>query len=338
MLSKMPTGMFKSIQSIRETLSMPTVSLQLCLVGLAAGFIASCVIIIFRFIVYTWHEHMMGSLANYAALEPIIRLFLPIAAMILVLCVALLTGFKHYRLGIPFVIHRLKFYYGHVPFGSTINQFFGGILALGSGFVVGKEGPTVHLAAAVSHYIGRWMRLPFNSLRIIAGCGVAAGIAAAFNTPFAAVIFVMEVVLREYRVHVFLPVMLAAACGSVLTRSVFGDVYALSFLTFEPVGGWELLYLVLFGFVIGCVASLFNFNLMFLMRSFRNVNMFLRLLLAATLTGVVGYFFPQALGADFVNIAPLVATDLELKTLFIIFAAKFLLASVAIALGVPGGI
>ncbi|MEM0911708.1 MAG: chloride channel protein, partial [Pseudomonadota bacterium] len=47
---------------------------------------------------------------------------------------------------------------------------------------------------------------------------------------------------------------------------------------------------------------------------------------------------PQALGADFVNIAPLVATDLELKTLFIIFAAKFLLASVAIALGVPGGI
>ncbi len=317
---------------------MPTVSLQLCLVGLVAGFIAACVIIVFRSLLHLWHQFMLGEMGDYQALEPIVRLFLPVCAVILVLGVALLTGFKHYRLGIPFVIHRLKLYYGHIPFRSSINQFFGGILALGSGFVVGKEGPTVHLAAAAGHYIGRWMRLPFNSLRIIAGCGVAAGIAAAFNTPFAAVIFVMEVVLRDYKVHVFLPVMLAAACGSVLTRSVYGDVYALSFLTFEPVTGWELLFLVAFGFIVGCVASLFNYQLMFLMRLFRPVNMVFRLLLAAALTGIVGYIFPQALGGDFVNIAPLFESELVFEGLLALFAAKLILASVAIALGVPGGI
>jgi CIC family chloride channel protein len=257
---------------------------------------------------------------------------------LLVIGVAKLTGFKHYRMGIPFVIHRFKLHYGYIPFATSINQFFGGILALASGFVVGKEGPTVHLAAAASHYVGRWFALPFNSLRILSGCGIAAGIAAAFNTPFAAVIFVMEVVMREYKVHIFIPVMLAAACGSVLTRMVFGDITELSFLSFHTMEYWHYPILIILGIVLGLTASLFNKQLMWTMRLFRPFNMITRLLIAAVITGAMGYLMPSALGAEFVNVDNFIANSPQLSTILALFAAKFVLAIVAIALGVPGGI
>ena len=308
------------------------------MIGLVAGLVAAAVIIVFRLCLEALQTALLGSAGEYSAMPKWQLLLLPVIAISLVIAVAKVTGFKHYRMGIPFVIHRFKLHYGHIPLATSINQFFGGILALASGFVVGKEGPTVHLAAAASHYVGRWFALPFNSLRILSGCGIAAGIAAAFNTPFAAVIFVMEVVMRQYKVHIFIPVMLAAACGSVLTRLVFGDITELSFLSFKSMQYWHFPILIILGVSLGLLASLFNKQLMWTMRLFRPFNMAIRLLLAGAITGCVGYFMPSALGAEFVNVNSFIASSPELTTILVLFAAKFFLAIVAIALGVPGGI
>jgi H+/Cl- antiporter ClcA len=327
-----------TLRALRQALSYPSTSVQLCLIGLAGGLIAAFVIILFRLILTLLHVLFLDGIGNYASLPEIYRLALPFAAVSLIILVAKITGFEHYRLGIPFVIHRVKQFYGHIPLRTTINQFFGGILALASGFVVGKEGPSVHLAAWASHYVGRWLKLPFNSLRILAGCGIAAGIAAAFNTPFAAVIFVMEVVLREYKVHIFVPIMLSAACGSVLTRAVFGDTSELAFLSFTPISASQLPYLVVMGFVIGLVASLFNQQLMTIMRWFRPVNMIGRLYIAALVTGVFGYFMPSSMGAEFINVDVILNSSPDFYFLLALLVTKFILAAIAIALGVPGGI
>ncbi len=263
---------------------------------------------------------------------------LPFGAICFILLIAYLTGFKHYRMGIPFIIHRVKHFYGHVPVRTTINQFFGGMLALAGGFVVGREGPSVHLGAAGSSFLGQWMRLPYNSIRILAGCGIAAGISASFNTPFAAVIFVMEVVLREYKIHMFVPVMLAAACGSVLTRAVFGEVNELSFLSFAVFSQWMYVYLILLGVLLGMLATLFNNQLMRIMQLFRPVSMKWRLALAAAITGTVGFVLPEATGASFVDVERLFTLQPGTVLLIAILVAKFVLAVFAIGLGVPGGI
>ncbi|MEW9797110.1 chloride channel protein [Alteromonas sp. CYL-A6] len=323
---------------LRHEVAHPRTSVQLCLLGIVGGVAAASLIILFRLCV-EWLQHSgFGYLRTSFNNDWPVWFLMPLISVALILLIAYLTGFKHYRMGIPFIIHRVKYFYGYVPFRTTINQFFGGMLALAGGFVVGREGPSVHLGAASSSMLGQWLRLPYNSIRILAGCGIAAGISASFNTPFAAVIFVMEVVLREYKIHIFVPVMLAAACGSVLTRMVFGEINELSFLSFGDVSGWMYAYLIIFGVLLGMLATLFNNQLMRVMALFRPVSMIWRLVLAALITGGIGMLLPESLGANFVDIERMFDSHPGTLLLVSILIAKVLLAVFAIGLGVPGGI
>ncbi|MDY6978021.1 MAG: chloride channel protein, partial [Pseudomonadota bacterium] len=326
------------LQALREEVAHPRTTIQLCTLGIVGGTCAALIIILFRLCVEWLQETGVSSLKSVLAYDWLVWLIMPLISVGLILFIAFLTGFKHYRLGIPFVIHRVKYYYGYVPFRTTINQFFGGMLALAGGFVVGREGPSVHMGASGSSFIGQWLRLPYNSIRILAGCGIAAGISASFNTPFAAVIFVMEVVLREYKIHIFVPIMLAAACGSVLTRIVFGEVNELSFLSFNAFSQWMYFYLVLLGILLGMLAVLFNSQLMRVMTWFRPVSMVWRLILAALITGTIGMFIPEALGANFIDVEHLFDSSPGALLLVSTLVFKVILAVFAIGLGIPGGI
>ena len=326
------------LQALREEVAHPRTSIQLCMLGIVGGTCAALIIILFRLCVEWLKETGVSSLQAVLTYDWLVWLIMPFISVGLILFIAFLTGFKHYRLGIPFVIHRVKYYYGYVPLRTTINQFFGGMLALVGGFVVGREGPSVHMGASGSSFLGQWLRLPYNSIRILAGCGIAAGISASFNTPFAAVIFVMEVVLREYKIHIFVPIMLAAACGSVLTRIVFGEVNELSFLSFNAFSQWMYFYLVLLGVLLGMLAVLFNSQLMSVMTWFRPVSMVWRLVLAALITGTIGMFIPEALGANFIDVEHLFDSSPGALLLVSTLIFKVILAVFAIGLGIPGGI
>ncbi|MEP4890153.1 MAG: chloride channel protein [Aliiglaciecola sp.] len=326
-----------TLKSFRQELANPRTSIQLCILGIVGGMSAASLIILFRLCVEWLQLSFLDELNRFSDLNPYLRFALPIGGALLIILFAFLTGFKHYRMGIPFVIHRLKQRYGHIPFRTTINQFFGGMIALASGFVVGREGPSVHLGAAGSSFIGHGLKLPYNSIRILSGCGIAAGISASFNTPFAAVIFVMEVVLREYRIHLFIPVMLAAACGSLMTRVVFGQVHELSFLSFQYINHWHYPYLIILGISLGCLATVFNNQLMNVIRLFRPVKMIWRILIAAVITAIFGYFLPESLSASLDTTHSFVSGETT-SMLVAILVAKFILALVAIGLGVPGGL
>ena len=326
------------LQSLRHELAHPRTSVQLCLLGIIAGVTSALLIVLFRLGIEWTQTTGLALLSRFELSDTLAWIILPIAAAVLILIIAFFTGFKHYRLGIPFVIHRVKKHYGHIPWRTTVNQFFGGMLALAGGFVVGREGPSVHLGAAGSSLFGQTLRLPQNSIRTLAGCGIAAGISASFNTPLAAVIFVMEVVLREYKVHIFVPVMLSAACGSVITRIVFGEGNELAYFSFSSFSQWVYLYLIVFGCLLGVLATLFNHTLMTVMTAFRRVSMVWRLLLASLITAIGGALLPESLGANFEDVNALFSQNPEALLVLTILLMKFVLATCAIGLGIPGGI
>ncbi len=326
------------LQSLRHELAHPRTSVQLCLLGIIAGVTSALLIVLFRLGIEWTQTTGLALLSRFELSDTLAWIILPIAAAVLILIIAFFTGFKHYRLGIPFVIHRVKKHYGHIPWRTTVNQFFGGMLALAGCFVVGREGPSVHLGAAGSSLFGQTLRLPQNGIRTLAGCGIAAGISASFNTPLAAVIFVMEVVLREYKIHIFVPVMLSAACGSVITRIVFGEGNELAYFSFSSFSQWVYLYLIVFGCLLGVLATLFNHSLMTVMTAFRRVSMVWRLLLASLITAIGGALLPESLGANFEDVNALFSQNPEALLVLTILLMKFVLATCAIGLGIPGGI
>jgi len=328
----------EQLPALQRRLAVPQTSLQLCLLGMLGGLIAALLIILFRLAIIGLQGFFLQHSDDFSSISAEYRWLLPLLGATLIGLIALATGYKHYRLGIPFVIHRIKTAYGIMPFRNTLNQFFGGILALASGFSVGREGPSVHLGAYGASTVGRYLQLPYNSVRILAGCGIAAAIAASFNTPLAAMIFVMEVVLREYRIHVFIPVMLASVVGAMATQLVFGHDKELAALEIISLSVWHFPYLVLCGVVIGAFAWLFNRNLMRMLQWFKNWPLLLRLALAGAITAAVGYVIPHAMGAETGAIQFAIDSPTAVHLLLLLLAGKMILTLCAIGLGVPGGI
>jgi chloride channel protein, CIC family len=326
------------LPGLQRRLALPQTSLQLCLLGMLGGLIAALLIIIFRLAIVALQQLFLTESDDFSSADPEIVWLLPLGGALLIGLIALITGYRHYRMGIPFVIHRIKTRYGIMPFRNTLNQFFGGIIALVSGFSVGREGPSVHLGAYGASTVGRYLQLPYNSVRILAGCGIAAGISASFNTPLAAVIFVMEVVLREYRIHVFIPIMLASVVGALATQLVFGHDRELASLNIVAINIWHFPYLIICGIVFGAVAFLFNQNLMRLIRLVKNWPLPLRLALAGTVTAAVGYLVPHAMGAETGAIFNAVNHPTDVQLLLVIFIGKLILTIFALGLGVPGGV
>lgn len=326
------------LPSLQRRLALPQTSLQLCVLGVLGGLAASILIILFRLAIIGLQSFFLDRTDDFSTVGTDIRWMLPLGAAVLIGMIAWITGYKHYRLGIPFVIHRIKLKYGMMPTRNTLNQFFGGILALAGGFSVGREGPSVHLGAYGASTLGKYLQLPYNSIRILAGCGIAAGISASFNTPLAAVIFVMEVVLREYRVHVFIPIMLSSVVGALVTQTVFGSDRELALLNIVSISGWHIPYLVLCGVVFGAIAFVFNKNMMRLIKLFKNWPLILRLCLAALLTAAVGYVIPHAMGSETGAIYYAVNAPNDIALLLTIFIGKMLLTLFALGLGVPGGV
>lgn len=328
----------KIITHFKKCLALPQTSWQLCLLAAIGGFASAMLVVIFIFAIEGIQSLYLNEKDDYSSLTALSRFQLPIIGAVVILFFSWLTGYKYIRTGIPFVLHRLKTANGVMPLRNTINQFIGSAVALAAGFSVGKEGPAVHLGAACSSYIGSKLNLPYNAIRSLSACGIAAGIAACFNTPVAAVIFVMEVILREYKVHIFIPVMIAAIVGSMTTSAIFGTAHEFEYFTTITLDSQHYLALVILGVVLGVIAFAFNRYLIVIIKYSARFHIVQRILVASVITGTISYFMPYAMGADLSAIDFSLQNSPELQLLLALLVAKILMTITTLGLGIPGGI
>ena len=328
-----------SLDKVRLQLSRSHGFIWLALIGVLIGLLAGGVNLLFRWVVTESQILILpGGEDDFESLATVWRMLLPLLGSLLLIALFAALPIAMRGVGVVHVLSRMRTDHGLLPWPNMLVQFFGAAVALVSGHSVGREGPSVHLGAASGSVLGQWLRLPDNSLRVLVACGVAAAIAASFNTPLAGVIFAMEVVLLEYSIMGFTPVMLAAVVGAMLTRSVYGDAVAFS----VPSLSWESLlqlpYLTLAGLVVGVMASVFIILVTQISRRGRQWAWSWRFLLAGVLMGLVAWPLPEVMGIGYDSVSQAMQGEFALTLLICLAVGKLVMTAVVIGLGIPGGL
>lgn len=327
------------IENLRDQLAHIEALPQLTLLGLITGILAGLIIVLFRWVIdiplaLSLPDH--GE--NFEALPMSYRFLLPVIGGLLLGLILQRINMSYHATGIGHVLDRLQNHQGRMPLGNFIHQFGGGALSLLTGHSVGREGPAIHLGAGCGSLLGQWLRLPNNSLRPLAGCGVAAAIAASFNTPMAGVIFAMEVVMMEYTIAGFIPVILAAVAGTTITHLVFGP--DITFITPQMVMGntFELPFMAFTGLIVAVFAAGFIRLQALCCKQSLKRPVWLRFLVAGMITGLLAIWFPQIMGVGYDTISAALAGELGFGLLIAIVIAKLVASGVSLGVGMPGGV
>ena len=166
--------------------------------------------------------------------------------------------------GIPQVKTAFYLDHGRIPARVIWGKMFLAALNIGTGASLGREGPTVQICAAIASLLGRVFAISRRNLRNLIPVGAAAGLAAAFNTPIAAVTFTMEEILGDSAAKPLGSIVIAAVIASVIERSLLGAHPIFSVPAYELNGAVELLFYALLGLLAGLVSIAFSQSLLFL--------------------------------------------------------------------------
>lgn len=224
-------------------------------------------------------------------------------------------------------------------------KFFGGMACIGSGFSMGREGPTVQMGAAVGQAVGGILRVPAQARPHLIACGAGAGLSTAFNAPLAGFIFTIEELQREFSTLTYGTALIAAVVADIVTRSFMGHAPAFSVTGYATPPLTELPLFALVGLAAGLLGVAFNVAILWSKRqSDRHVGLrpWQRAGLIGVLVGLVGWFLPEVLGtghhvAEQVLRGDYASFDM-VGFLALLFVGKFTLTVLSYLAGVPGGI
>ncbi|MCV6627536.1 MAG: chloride channel protein [Cellvibrionaceae bacterium] len=329
-------GLGAHADSFRHRLAHIDALPQMTLLGLLAGALAAGLMVLFRLAIDTPLVALLGG-ADFESLAPHWRLLLPLAGAVLIGLMLQALPEPQRQVSVPHVLSRLHGFQGRLPAANIAVQFIGGSLAQISGQSMGREGPAVHLGAGIASQLGQWLKLPNNSLRILVGCGVAAAISAAFTTPIAGVIFAMEVVLMEYTISGFIPVIMASVVGTGISKAVFEQSLHFAGIDSQLGSLWELPYIALGGVAVALAAGAF-IKIHLWVLSLKRWPILLKATLAGLITGLLAMQWPQIMGNGYDTVLASGSGELGLIFLVSLVVVKIIATSVSSGAGLTGGI
>jgi CIC family chloride channel protein len=261
---------------------------------------------------------------------------------------ALATGyllFKYFPLargsGIPQTRAALFIHDGRISLRSVVGKFVCCSLSLASGIPLGREGPAVYIGSGLASTIARRLGLSRLQVRSLIPVGGAAALAAAFNTPIAAVLFSLEEIVGDLHAPVLGSVVIASATSWLVLHLVLGDNPLFRVPAYHLISLWELGGYVVLGIVGGLSSVAFVKMLLWLRAQFARMpaaSLWIQPVVGGLSVGLLGYFVPQVLGVGYDQVERVLNGDVILKAVVILAVVKIIATSVAYASGNAGGI
>lgn len=302
-------------------------------IGIFSGLAVTC----FRFAINWCQIYLLGTGTQFST----IRMLLAPSLTGLLIAVLVIWVFPLARgSGVNQTKAALYIYNGYIPARTALGKFITSALAIGSGQSLGPEDPSLQIGAALASAIGRRLRLSRERMRLIAPVGAAAGLAAAFNAPISAVLFVIEEVIGRWTAGILGSVVLAAVSSVVVLRWFWGSeaLFRIPPVQFAPS---ELLAYSVLGIVGGFASVAMSSGIGYLRprcKALPQWTQYLQPAVAGLLIGIIAMLgAPQVMGAGYEYIDQAMHGQFTWQFLAILAVMKLVATLVSFVSGTPGG-
>ena len=234
---------------------------------------------------------------------------------------------------------------GRLPFRTAFIKFLSSLVTIGTGGSIGREGGIVQLSATLASKWGQLAKWPPYRLRMLVGCGAASGIAAAYNAPISGAVFAALIVLGNFSMNLFAPVVCASVVAATVSRTFFGISPWYNVPPFEFTRMTQLPWFVLLGIAAGVMGAVFlkllhgSENLFAKMR----IPVYARLTIGGLIVGVIAIWFPEVWGNGYEvtkwllqDPSELLASASSHENIVLVFLAGLLLAKLLATLATVG--
>ncbi|HEY9163933.1 MAG TPA: chloride channel protein, partial [Magnetovibrio sp.] len=319
--------------------------LILALLSLLVGLIVAWLVLLFREGILFFHGQFFDAqgerLYDYVKQLPWWRILMVPTLGGLAVGLLVRYGMPQSRpQGVADVIEASAMHGGHMSTSVGLRAAFISMLSIGVGASVGREGPAVHIGAALGAGLAKRLHLTRALSRTLLGCGVAAAVAASFNAPIAGALFVGEVVLGHYALKTFAPVVISSVTATAVSRAYLGDFPAFALPPHAISSYFELPAFAVLGVLAGFVATAL------MMGVFRTQEWaprlpgphFLRPAFGGFALGLIALVLPQVLGVGYGATDDALLGQMGLWMLLAVLLAKMLAVSISLGTGFGGGI
>jgi CIC family chloride channel protein len=243
--------------------------------------------------------------------------------------------------GIPHVEAVLRGELPPAPFLLIPVKFLGGLLAMGAGLALGREGPSVQMGATLAHLVGKLSRRPWPDCRELIAAGAGAGLATAFNAPIAGAVFVLEELVQRFEHRIAIAALCASATAISVARVLLGDApdFSVAALPHGDVATRPLYFV--FGAFAGLLAVAYNRALLATMAAANRLSRWpaeLRAGLVGAAVGLLAWLAPGLVGGGDSITQGVLSGGAPLAAIPVAFLIRFALGAVSYSTGTPGGL
>jgi len=282
---------------------------------------------------YSW------QLPSFSTLQPSARLI--IVPMIGGLLVALLAKWSPVIRGhgIPEAMEAVLTRQSRISPRAAVAKPISAAVAIGTGGPFGAEGPIIVTGGAIGSLIGQVITVSPSERKILLACGAAAGMAATFGAPLAAVVLALELLLFEFTTRAFIPLVVASSVAAGVHSALFGAGPLFAVPAHDYAGLAKLPFFALLGLACGLLAVVVTKGLFLIEAGYRRLPMreFWHPVLGGLLFGLVGLLVPRALGVGYDAISDVLATKLTVSAIAVLGLAKLIAWWFALGSGTSGG-